>query len=124
MQETIPRAEQIDEAIKYIKSLEAKVKMVKEKKESLLMGRKRSRGCSSSCAFETQGSLKPPTIEVHEMGYSLEVVLTSGVDSQFIFKEIIRILHEENIEVVSANSSLTGDSMLHVVHAEVCILYH
>ena len=123
MQETLPREKQIDEAINYIKSLETRVKMAKEKKESLLMGRKKSLGCSSG-AFETKGSPKPPTIEVREVGSSLDVVLTCAFDNQFIFNEIIRILHEENIEVVSANSSLAGDSMLHVVHAEVCILYH
>ncbi|KAI4333951.1 hypothetical protein L6164_018699 [Bauhinia variegata] len=114
--ETLPLPDQIDEAISYIKSLETKVKVAKEKKESLT--RKRSHTCCSS-SFETMGSLKSPKIEIHEVGSSLQIVLISGLDSQFIFYEIIRILHEENIDVVSANSSLAGNSMSHVVHAQI-----
>ncbi|MED6200368.1 hypothetical protein PIB30_084333 [Stylosanthes scabra] len=111
----LPRAEKVEDAIRYIKSLEERVKIANEKKESLL-GILRNKS-----SHETHGiSLtKTPTIEIHELGSMLEIVLmTSGFDNQFIFKEIIRILHEENIEVLSANSSLAGDAMLHVEHAE------
>ncbi|MED6154982.1 hypothetical protein PIB30_001124 [Stylosanthes scabra] len=122
--ETLPRVERIEEAVIYIKTLESRVKIAKEKKESLLNKgmKKRCHGLGSSSAFddEIQGiTLKPPTIEIHELGSMLEIVLmTSAFDNQFIFKEIICILLEENIEVLSANSSLNGDSMIHVVHAE------
>ncbi|KAF7822978.1 transcription factor bHLH162-like [Senna tora] len=120
--------DQIDEAIKYIKSLEAKVKMGEEKRDGLV-GKKRSNnnycGSSSSAGCNYFGSygnetLKSPQIEIHEMGSSLQVVLISGLDNQFIFYEIIRILHEENVEIVSANSSLAADhSMHHIVHAKI-----
>ncbi|KAK4286150.1 hypothetical protein QN277_002746 [Acacia crassicarpa] len=118
----IPLPDQIDEAINYIKSLEAKVKMVQEKKERLMMGKKRSHACCSSSSFETERKrslMNSPQIQIHEMGSSLEVVLINGLDNQFIFYEIICILHQENVEVVSANSSLVGDSMLNVVHAQI-----
>lgn len=124
MQEALPLLDQVDEATNYIKSLEAKVKMAQEKKESLVGKNKRSHGCcSSSTAFDAKGSIspKPPQLEIHEVGSSLQVVLRCGLDNQFIFYEIIRILDEEKIDVRSANSSLAGDSMLHVVHAEVYI---
>ncbi|RDX61006.1 Transcription factor bHLH162 [Mucuna pruriens] len=115
--ETIPMPDQIDEAINHIKSLERKVKVAQEKKERL-MERKRSRtGCSS--ASETQRRQKSPKIEIHETGSLLQVILTCGVDNEFIFCEIIRILHEENVDVITVNSSMVGDSMLHVVHGEV-----
>ena len=119
MQEALPLPDQIDEAINYIKSLEEKVKIARERKESLV-SRKRSHTGSSSSAFETKGKcLISPQIEIRETGSSLEIVLISRLDNQFIFYEIIRILQEENIEVVSANSSLSGDSIFHVVHAQV-----
>ena len=124
-QEALPLPDQVDEAINYIKSLEAKVKMAQEKKENLQGIRKRSRGCFSNNSANfaaTSGFPKSPQLEIHEVGSSLQVVLTCGLDHQFIFYEIIQILHEENIDVRSANSSLAGDSMLHVVHAEVCIM--
>ncbi|RDX65079.1 Transcription factor bHLH162, partial [Mucuna pruriens] len=119
--ESVPLPDQVDEAIDYIKSLEAKVKVAKEKKENLQGIRKRSRGCFSdnSDNFAATGSRKPPQFEIHEVGSSLQVVLTCGLNHQFIFYEIIRMLHQENIEVRSVNSSLAGDSMLHVVHAEI-----
>ncbi|RZB75391.1 Transcription factor bHLH162 isoform B [Glycine soja] len=123
--EALPLPDQVDEAINYIKSLEAKVKMAQEKKENLQGIRKRSRGCFSNNSANfaaTSGFPKSPQLEIHEVGSSLQVVLTCGLDHQFIFYEIIQILHEENIEVRSVNSSLAGDSVLHVVHAEVCIM--
>ncbi|MED6154987.1 hypothetical protein PIB30_001129 [Stylosanthes scabra] len=118
--EVLPLPDQIDEAVKYIKSLEKKVKTEKEKKERLLMGRnnnKRSRGSFD----ENNNVTESAKIDVHEIGNSLlQVVLTCGFQNKFLFNEIIRILHEEKVEVVSANySSQPGDSMIHVLHAEI-----
>lgn len=118
MQEALSLPDQIDEAIKYIKSLETKLKKSKEKKESLSVnGRKRSYTCTS---FDAKSSLKSPKMEIREMGSTLEVVLITGLDNQFLFYEIIHILHEEQAEVLTANFSISGDSIFHVVHAEVC----
>ncbi|KAK7257428.1 hypothetical protein RIF29_31407 [Crotalaria pallida] len=117
--EVLPLPDQVDEAINYIKSLEAKVKMAQEKKERLTGTRKKR---SSSTTFEANGSsisAKSPQLEIQEVGSSLQVVLTCGLDSQFIFHEIIRIMEEESIEVKSASYSLAEDSMHHVLHAEI-----
>ncbi|XP_020229428.1 transcription factor bHLH162 [Cajanus cajan] len=116
--EAVPLPNQVDEAINYIKSLEKKVKTAQEKKERLLTERERTRSGFSS-ASEAQGSMKSAKIDIHETDSSLQVFLTCGVENQFIFCEIIRILHEENVEVISANSSMVGDSMLHVVRGEI-----
>ncbi|KAK7312813.1 hypothetical protein VNO77_36964 [Canavalia gladiata] len=117
--EALPLPEQVDEAINYIKILEAKVKMAQEKKESLQGIRKRSRACVSNTCFAATASPKSPQLEIHEIGSSLQVVLTCGVDNQFVFYEMLRMLHEENVDVRSVNSSLAGDSVFHVVHAEI-----
>ncbi|KAG4971990.1 hypothetical protein JHK82_037659 [Glycine max] len=110
----LSRVDQIDEAINYIKNLETKVKMAQEKKESLILQRKRSRSGGSSSTSEA------PKIEIHEVGSSLQIILTCGLDNQIIFSEIIRILQEENIVVKSVHSSsFAGNSMLNVVHAEI-----
>ncbi|TKY45889.1 hypothetical protein E2542_SST30084 [Spatholobus suberectus] len=98
--EALSRADQIDEATNYIKNLETMVKTAQERKESL-MERKRSRSDSSSTS-------KAP-----------KIILMCGFDNQYIFSEIVRILHEENIEVKSVHSSFAGNSMLHFVHAEI-----
>ncbi|CAL5200392.1 unnamed protein product [Lathyrus oleraceus] len=112
----LPLPDQIDEAINYIKSLETKLKSAKEKKESLMRNKRLRSGCLNSSGVK--GSIKSPKIEIHENGSSLQVIVTCGVDEQFIFCEIMRILHEDYGEVISANSSLAGDSVIHVVHAE------
>ncbi|EXB44647.1 hypothetical protein L484_010338 [Morus notabilis] len=112
--QTLP--DQVDEAINHIKSLEARLKKYKEKKKSLL-GRKRSYTCANS--LESVGSQRSPQIEIHEIGSVIEVVLITGLDNQFIFYELIRILHEERADVVDAKYSVSRDSIFHVVHAEI-----
>ncbi|CAJ1956600.1 unnamed protein product [Sphenostylis stenocarpa] len=116
-QKALAVPDQIDEAIKHIQTLDMRLKMAKEKKERLM---ERKRTCSgSSGAFEAGGRLKPPKMEIHETGSAIEIILTCGVDYHFVLCEIIRILHEENVEVITANSSFVGDSEIHVVHGEV-----
>ncbi|KAK7324712.1 hypothetical protein VNO77_28499 [Canavalia gladiata] len=107
----LTRVDQMDEAIDYIKSLETRVKMAQEKKESLMKTKRpRSEHCSSAS--------QSPEIEIREMGSSLQIILTCGFDEYFIFKEVIRILNEENLDIKSAHSSLAGNSMLHIMRAE------
>ncbi|XP_031280293.1 transcription factor bHLH162-like [Pistacia vera] len=115
--EALPLPDQIDEAINYIKSLEGKLQECNVKKENL-MGRKRSYACTNSPATLAASS-KPPKIEIHEMGSTLEVVLTTSVDNQFIFYEVIRILQEDGAEVVNANCSTVGNTIFQVIHAEM-----
>jgi hypothetical protein len=112
--------EQVEEAINYIKSLETNVKLVKEKKEGLMENKRSHSGCSSSS--EAKRNIISPKIEIHEMGSSLQVIITCGVNDQFILCEIIRILHEENLEVITANSSVAKDSIFHILHAKVHII--
>lgn len=110
----LSRGDLIDEAANYIKNLETKVKIAAEKKESLMQKKRSRSGCSSTS--------QAPKIEIHEMGSSLQIILTCGFDSNFILTEIIRILQEETIEVKSLHSSRNGNSMLQVLQAQVCII--
>ncbi|KAB2612528.1 transcription factor bHLH36-like [Pyrus ussuriensis x Pyrus communis] len=124
---TLP--EQIDEAINYIKSKESKLQKSREKKESLVGTRKRSHATSfinaesmepKNLSIESVRSTKAPQIQIHETGSTVEVVLTTGLDNhQFIFYEIIRILDEEQADVVHAGFSTLGDTVFHVVRAEM-----
>ncbi|QCE09679.1 Achaete-scute transcription factor-related [Vigna unguiculata] len=107
----LSRGDLIDEAANYIKNLETKVKIAAEKKESLMQKKRSRSGCSSTS--------QAPKIEIHEMGSSLQIILTCGFDSNFILTEIIRILQEETIEVKSIHSSRNGNSMLQVLQAQV-----
>ncbi|KAF7805943.1 proton pump-interactor 1-like [Senna tora] len=104
-------------AINYIKKLEEKVKKGQEKKDRLLaMGRKRV----ASCDVEAEMSqIRSPKMEIRETNSSLEILLITGLDNHFIFYELIRILHEHNIDVLAANSSLAGHLMHHLLHAQI-----
>ncbi|XP_068337097.1 transcription factor bHLH162-like [Pyrus communis] len=124
---TLP--EQIDEAINYIKSKESKLQKSREKKESLVGTRKRSHATSfinaesmepKNLSIESVRSTKAPQIQIHETGSTVEVVLTTGLDNhQFIFYEILRILDEEQADVVHASFSTLRDTVFHVVRAEM-----
>ncbi|GFZ05657.1 hypothetical protein Acr_17g0012290 [Actinidia rufa] len=112
--EASPLPDQIDEVVNYIISLQTKLKKSKEKKETLSGTRKRSHACIN----ESIPSLSSPKIEIHEMGHALNVTLVTEHDDKFIFHEIIRLIHEEGAEVLSANFSVVGNSIFHTVHAK------
>ena len=118
LQEVVPLPDQIDEVINYIRSLQTKLKKSKEKKETLSGTRKRSH----TCINESIPSLNSPKIEIHEMGHALNVTLVTEHDDKFIFHDIIRLIHEQGAEVLSANFSVVGNSIFHTVHAKVSIL--
>lgn len=118
VQEALSQPDQIDEAINYIKSLQEKLQECKLKKENL-MGRKRSYACTNSTAANSAATSKPPKIEIHEIGSTLEVVLITSVDSQFLFYEVIRILEEDGAEVVNANCTTAENNIFQVIRAEV-----
>lgn len=116
--------DQIDEAVNYIKSLQTRLKEASEKKESLIERKKSySRSCTnitaSTQAAETSSSLKLPEIWINQNGSAMEVVLMSGPDTQFMFYEMIRILHDQGAQVLNANFSVTGSTVFHIVHAQV-----
>jgi len=89
--------------------------MAQEKKERLFEKKKTLSGCTLN-ASEAQAKM-----EVHETGSAIQVILTCGIDNNFIFCEILRILSELNVEVVTVNSTMVGDSMVQVVQGEVSI---
>ncbi|KAK8569659.1 hypothetical protein V6N13_046708 [Hibiscus sabdariffa] len=111
---TVP--EQIDEAVDYIKRLQTKLKEFRERKEGL-MGRKRSHNCSGR---DRTGEAVAAEIRINETGPAMEVALTTGTDGcRFMFHEMIRILHDEGGEVVNANFCVVGNTVFHIVHAEI-----
>lgn len=109
--------DQIDEAIKYIKELEKKVNSSKEKKNQLQRKNKSSINIDSSSS--SSSSSASPQLKINQMGKSLEIVLSSGLDDQYLLSETLRILQEEGIEVVSASFSVSRNSVFHTIHAQV-----
>ncbi|XP_038681415.1 transcription factor bHLH162-like [Tripterygium wilfordii] len=115
--EALSLPDQVDEAVDYIKSLEKRLKKSREEKEKLL-SKKRSY-CEAIAATTAAPSMKSPHIEIREMGSALEITLITGLGSEFIFYEMIRLLHEDGVDVVNANFSVVGNSNFHVIHAQI-----
>lgn len=101
--------DQLERATNYIKMLQAKVEKMKQKKNCLV-------GVSGN------NNNYLPNVEVRVSGVALEVVLVTGLNCQFMFNGIIRLLHEEEgVEVVSASFSQLENTVFHTVHAKVRI---
>ncbi|KAE8656401.1 serine/threonine-protein kinase HT1-like [Hibiscus syriacus] len=110
---TLP--DQLQEAAKYIKKLQTKLERMKEKRYSL-MGVKRWKNTASGRSNEP----KSPEIQIHEMGSSLVIGLTTDTDSsRFIFNHTIRILHEEGAEIANASFSVVDDAAFHTIHLTI-----
>lgn len=86
----------------------------------LLVGIERPNGGRMNGGKTNVGSkLLSPRIEIQQMGSALDVVVVTGSDSQFMFSETIRVLHEEEVDIVNANYKVTRDAVFHSIHCEV-----
>ncbi|KAE8720289.1 hypothetical protein F3Y22_tig00020682pilonHSYRG00015 [Hibiscus syriacus] len=115
-QEPTTLPEQLQEAAKYIKKLQTDLERMKQKKDSL-MGVERWKNTTTS---GRSNEPKSPEIQIHEMGSSLVIGLTTDTNSsRFIFNHTIRILHEEGAEIASASFSVVDDTVFHTIHLTI-----
>ncbi|PKI42708.1 hypothetical protein CRG98_036836 [Punica granatum] len=115
--------DQIDEAAKYIKRLEARVNEAQEKRNTLA-GRKRlhsSTAPDSSASKSAVQTFKSPKMDIQVHWPALEVTLISEMCNHFIFLDAVRVLREERAEVLNVNFSVVGSSVYHLIRAEVII---
>ncbi|KAL9329354.1 hypothetical protein ACSQ67_004357 [Phaseolus vulgaris] len=110
--ERISRPDQIGEATDYIKNLQIKLEKMKEKKSNLT-DIERSRNDSMNMG------VKSSQFKIQQMGSTLEVVLVTGLDCQFIFNETIRILQEEGSDIVNASYTVVENAVFHTIHCQV-----
>ncbi|KAL2515744.1 basic helix-loop-helix (bHLH) DNA-binding superfamily protein [Forsythia ovata] len=112
----VSQLDQLDQATSYIKQLRERIEELKRRKRLLAL----------STAQETNSSirnsvigLKLPILRFRELGSSFEVVLISGHKKKFMLYQVIRILEEGGVEVVSASLSNIGDNVFLTLHAQV-----
>ncbi|KAJ8444128.1 hypothetical protein Cgig2_029903 [Carnegiea gigantea] len=103
---TLP--DQIDGATNYIRKLQEDVGRLKERRDTL-------RGVDDG-SNSNSGAVQ---INVNENAGALEVTLVTGLEFQFVFNEVIRILHEENAEVLNASYSVVEGTVFHTIHAQI-----
>ncbi|XP_059285883.1 uncharacterized protein LOC132039414 [Lycium ferocissimum] len=102
LQDTVAVPDRVHAAEKYIASLDKKLEKKKKHLEQMKMGTKTTKA--------------RPQIEFHEMGPNMIVVLITGLDNLATFNNIIRLCHEEGVEVVYTSFQLNGNSTLQISH--------
>ncbi|XP_071707650.1 transcription factor bHLH162 isoform X2 [Rutidosis leptorrhynchoides] len=118
--QTISVPDQLQEAANYIKKLQIKLEKMKREKDKLMGTTKLEINHDNDINNLKLGAQhKTPQIDIRESGSSLEAILITGVDFQFLFSETIRVIHEEGFEVVNAGFSILNDTVYHTIHAQI-----
>ncbi|XP_019171588.1 PREDICTED: transcription factor bHLH125 [Ipomoea nil] len=133
--EMLSLPDQLDEAVSYIKKLQIKLERMKEKKESLRGGCSSHDHQSSSIAASRSsnggggmaaavGGLKLPHVDIHHVDSAVEVVLITGgggVDcsQSSMFNDVLRMLHEEGADIISASFSSLDNMVFHTIHSQI-----
>ncbi|KAI9121122.1 hypothetical protein K1719_008155 [Acacia pycnantha] len=124
--EVISVSDQLGEATDYIKKLQIRLEKMKEKKLDLMgtdSSTKRNNFDYGGLINNNRGIImngsKSPRIEIHQMGSALSVSVITGLDCHFIFNEFIRILHQEQADIVNASYSVLQDTVFHTIHCQI-----
>lgn len=124
----ISQQDQLDIAASYIKNLREKLEKLKEKKEEAMKLKETINNGYNNNSNNQVGIMDNmfmasnlPLLELRDLGSSIEVMLISGLNRNFMLYEVISVLEQEGAEVVSASFSTVGDKIFHTVHAQVII---
>ncbi|KAJ8771850.1 hypothetical protein K2173_027027 [Erythroxylum novogranatense] len=116
----LSQQDQLDHAASYIKQQRERINQLKRIKEQAMISS--PTGTESGTMDGVMVGLRVlPVVELKDLGSSIEVVLISGLNKNFMLYEAISILQEEGAEVVSASFSSVGDKVFHTLHAKVKI---
>ncbi|KAK1276378.1 hypothetical protein QJS04_geneDACA012858 [Acorus gramineus] len=110
--------DRIEKTIEYIKHLEEKLRMLKERKESINRRERVSR-FSSGAGTSSTSVVSLPNIQIHDLGSAMEVVVINSPGEKFAFYDIIVVLEEEGAEVLNASFWDLGDKVFYTVHSLV-----
>ncbi|XP_034672672.1 transcription factor bHLH162-like isoform X1 [Vitis riparia] len=113
----LSQQDQLEQAANYIKQLKERIEELKGRKELAT----RVSGTNNNLIDAVMIGLRLPVIDLRDLGSSLEVMLISGLNKNFMLYEVISVLEEEGAEVVSASVSTVGDKVFHSLHAQVKI---
>ncbi|XP_021826075.1 transcription factor bHLH162-like [Prunus avium] len=118
--DTLSQQNQLDLASSYIKQLRERIENLKEMKEKATRSQL---GIDANSTINADNAMmvrsRLPVLELRDSGSSIEVMLISGLNKNFMLYEVISVLEEEGAEVVSASFSTVGDKVFHSLHAQV-----
>ncbi|KAE8124195.1 hypothetical protein FH972_019101 [Carpinus fangiana] len=113
----LSQLDQLNLAASYIKQLRERGEELKGRKEQAM----RIGSSSDTINDKMKIGTKLPLIDLREFGSSIEVILITGLQKNFMLSEVLSILQEEGAEVVSASFSAVDDKVFHTIHAQVRI---
>ncbi|GJV87526.1 transcription factor bHLH162-like protein [Tanacetum coccineum] len=108
---------QFDHSTVYIKQLQKRIELLKEKREEALR-RKNDALCSIENNRKAAGSWLP-TVEVKEFEGALQVFLTCNPEREFSLSQVFRIVEDGGGEVVKGGYTIVGDKVIYTIHAKV-----
>ncbi|RWR85594.1 transcription factor bHLH162-like protein isoform X2 [Cinnamomum micranthum f. kanehirae] len=113
--EALSQQDQLDQAAAYIKKLRENIEGLKERRAlaAHIVGINKDMSDGMMIEFRT------PVIEVKDLGSTVEVVLISGLNRNFMFCDVISVLEEEGAEVVNASFSQVANKIFHIIHSQV-----
>ncbi|GMN45867.1 hypothetical protein TIFTF001_015064 [Ficus carica] len=117
--EMLTQQDQLDLAASYITHLRQRIEKLNERKEEAIKALNGEK--SGGDVFDQGMSSGPrlPVIELKDLGCSIEVILISGLQKNFMLYEVMSVLEEEGAEVVSASFSVVDDKIFHTLHAQL-----
>ncbi|ESW27409.1 hypothetical protein PHAVU_003G199500 [Phaseolus vulgaris] len=113
----LSQQDQLDLAATYIKHLRERLEKLKGEKEKAMNMMRTTQ--TNNGIFNIESQL--PLLEIKELGSGIEVMLISGVNKNFMLYEVISVLEEEGVEVVTANFTTVANKIFYTVHAKVKI---
>ncbi|THG13476.1 hypothetical protein TEA_016760 [Camellia sinensis var. sinensis] len=105
-EEGLPLRDMLKQATKYVVELKQNVEELKRRKAAL-------KGDEGGSKEE-----RSPVLMVRNMGSTLEVNLSTGLDKEFKLHEVLSVLKEEGVEVVSASYTTVGNQIFYTIHAQ------
>ncbi|KAI3962030.1 hypothetical protein MKW92_017889 [Papaver armeniacum] len=137
----IAQIDLIDQAANYIQELTKRIDKLKRKKDLLTTTTTlpntdcddqdfldsnavaaATTTCSSNASTESAGNdlLNLPILQVRNFdSTTLEVVLITGMNKQFLYYQLITVLEEEGAEVFNASFATVDDKIFYTVHSQV-----
>ncbi|KAI3970517.1 hypothetical protein MKX01_024164 [Papaver californicum] len=65
--------------------------------------------------------LNLPILEVRDFDTTLEVVLITALNKNYMFYELITVMEKEGAEVIHASFSVVNDKIFHTIHSQVTV---
>ena len=113
---------QFDHATVYIKQLQKRIELLKEKRDQTLRFVNDRRKNAASCSIENKQKAVSswlPTVEVKEFEGALQVFLTSNLERKFSLPQVVRIVEDGGGDVVKGGYTIVGDKVIYTIHAKV-----